>query len=139
MDTFYNRMRDIRKDNDKTQQQVADHLSIQRNQYQLYESGKRYIPIDLFIKFCEYFEVSADYILGLEKGLNWPRDFKKGGKTKQITNSAKYIFLLSIRTSWALRAIDVLLSLQTTFLGSLTENRYRDKIGVPLTAVLLCL
>ncbi len=37
---FYQRIRDIREDNDLSQQQAADILGITRQQYQLYESGK---------------------------------------------------------------------------------------------------
>jgi len=73
MDEFYKKMKEIRQDAEETQQNIADILNITRPQYQLYESGKRYMPIDLFIKFCEHYKVSADYILGLPKGLNWPR------------------------------------------------------------------
>ncbi len=66
MDTFYNRMRAVREDSDTSQRTIAEHLKITQQQYQLYESGKRYIPIDLLIEFCRYFHVSADYILGLD-------------------------------------------------------------------------
>ena len=74
MDTFYNRMKETRKDADTSQKKIAEHLNISQQQYQLYESGKRYIPLDLLKEFCIYFQVSSDYILGLEKGLKWPRD-----------------------------------------------------------------
>lgn len=73
MVAFYERMRQTRKDSDKSQQDVADLLQITRQQYQLYESGKRYIPVDLLATFCKYFNVSADYILGLPDDLEWPR------------------------------------------------------------------
>ena len=36
-------------------------------------TGKRYMPIDILAKFCQHYSVSADYILGLPKGLQWPR------------------------------------------------------------------
>ena len=73
MADFYERMRQTRKDSDKSQQDIADFLQITRQQYQLYESGKRYIPVDLLAAFCKYFNVSADYILGLPEDLKWPR------------------------------------------------------------------
>ena len=73
MTTFYDRMKQVRKDADKNQQDVADLLQISRQQYQLYESGKRYIPVDLLTTFCRCFNVSADYILGLPDTLKWPR------------------------------------------------------------------
>ena len=70
---FYQKMKEIRLDNDNTQEQVAYVLKITRQQYQLYESNKRQIPVDLLVKFCKHYRISADYILGLPRGLNWPR------------------------------------------------------------------
>ena len=61
----YNRIKELREDNDKIQQEVADYLNITRPQYQLYESGKRSLPIDLLKELCKYYNVSADYILEL--------------------------------------------------------------------------
>lgn len=66
-------MKDTRMDAEETQQQIADILQITRQQYQLYESGKRSLPVDLLKVFCQHYHVSADYILGLPKGLEWPR------------------------------------------------------------------
>lgn len=59
------RLRDCREDSDKTQADIAQVLSISKQQYQLYESGKRTIPIDLLIKLAKYYEVSLDYLAGL--------------------------------------------------------------------------
>ncbi len=63
---FYQRIRDIREDNDMTQQQVADVLQISRPQYSLYETGKREIPVHLLKKLAEYYKVSTDYLIGLK-------------------------------------------------------------------------
>lgn len=71
---YFDRMREIRDDADETQQNIADCLKITRQQYQLYESGKRTIPIDLLQLFCRHYKVSSDYLLGLPKNLKWPKD-----------------------------------------------------------------
>ena len=63
---FTKRMRDLREDRDLKQEDVAKILNITRQQYQLYESGKRKLPIDLLIGLCEFYNVSSDYILGLK-------------------------------------------------------------------------
>lgn len=70
---YYERMKEIRTDADETQQQIADVLGITQPQYQLYESGKRGIPVELLGVFCGHYRVSADYVLGLRSGLAWPR------------------------------------------------------------------
>lgn len=70
---YYDRMKSVRQDHDATQADVAILLGISQPQYQLYESGKRSIPIDLLIVFCQHYGVSADYILGLPRDSQWPR------------------------------------------------------------------
>ena len=62
---FYQRIRDLREDADLSQQQVAELLEITRQQYQLYESGKREMPFHLIIKLALYYKVSIDYIAGI--------------------------------------------------------------------------
>ena len=62
---IYQRLRDLREDNDKKQEDIAAVLSISRQQYQLYESGKREIPFHLVIKLAEFYNVTIDYIAGL--------------------------------------------------------------------------
>lgn len=62
---FTKRMRDLREDRDLKQDDIANILKITRQQYQLYESGKRKLPIDQLIQLCKFYNVSADYILGL--------------------------------------------------------------------------
>ncbi|MBP3794013.1 MAG: helix-turn-helix transcriptional regulator [Ruminococcus sp.] len=61
---YYQRVRDIREDNDMTQKQVAQILGITTQQYQLYESGKREMPMHLFILLADHYEVSIDYFVG---------------------------------------------------------------------------
>ena len=61
---FYQKVRDIREDFDLSQQQVADILGITRQQYQLYESGKREMPVHHFITLAEYYNVTIDYLAG---------------------------------------------------------------------------
>ena len=61
---FYHRIRDIREDSDLKQLAIAIELGITQPQYQLYESGKREIPVHLLIRLCEFYGVSLDWITG---------------------------------------------------------------------------
>jgi len=61
----YQRLRDLREDNDKKQEAIALILGITRQQYQLYESGKRELPMHHFITLAKYYNVSLDYLAGL--------------------------------------------------------------------------
>ncbi len=61
---FYKRIRDLREDNDKTQQEIANFLGMKQPQYYRYETGSRDVPSDILIKLADYYGVSVDYILG---------------------------------------------------------------------------
>lgn len=67
------KLQEIRQDCDTLQKEVASYLGITQEQYSLYETGKRQIPIKHLRNFCLYFHVSADYILDLPRDLDWPR------------------------------------------------------------------
>lgn len=62
---YYQRLRDMREDSDLTQKQVGELLGITTQQYQLYESGKREMPMHLFIVLAKHYNVSLDYLAGL--------------------------------------------------------------------------
>lgn len=62
---FFKRLKDLREDNDLKQESIAIFLNITRQQYGLYETGKRTIPIDLLIKLSKFYNVSIDYIVGI--------------------------------------------------------------------------
>ena len=61
----YQRLRDVREDADKKQEDIALVLNITRQQYQLYESGKREMPMHHFVLLAKYYNVSLDYLAGL--------------------------------------------------------------------------
>ncbi len=66
MKTYYERLRDLREDNDLTQQQVADILGTSQTMYARYERGANEMPIRHLKKLCEHYNISADYILGIK-------------------------------------------------------------------------
>lgn len=66
-------LKELRIDNDLTQEQVAKVIKTTQGYYSKYELGIRDMPINRLIELCMFYGVSADYILGLPKGLKWPR------------------------------------------------------------------
>lgn len=70
---FNEKLRETRKDLDIGQKELADLLKITQQQYSLYETGKRSMPADYLPALCQRLGVSSDYLLGLPKGLLWPR------------------------------------------------------------------
>ena len=59
------RMKNLRQDNDFSQQQIADILGIAQTTYSQYELYKRPMPIEYLVALCKLYNVSADYMLGL--------------------------------------------------------------------------
>jgi len=64
-DCMYQRIRDLREDNDLTQKQVAKILCCSQQVYSNYELGQRDIPTAVLIALSNHYKVSTDYILGL--------------------------------------------------------------------------
>ena len=59
------RMRNLREDNDLTQQQIAVLLGTSQTMYARYERGANEMPIRHLIRLAKYYDVSTDYLLGL--------------------------------------------------------------------------
>lgn len=78
---YIRRLKDTREDKDMLQKQIAIVLEITRQQYGLYESGQRTIPIEKLIKLAEFYGTSTDYLLGLtDEQKPYPR--RKESKNK---------------------------------------------------------
>ena len=69
MSDYAQRIRELRIDHDKSQAQIALLLGTSKNQVGKYERGEQEMPIKHLLTLCEYYKVSADYILGLPSGL----------------------------------------------------------------------
>lgn len=62
---FYQRLRDMREDADKTQAEIAKVLETVRQQYARWETGAQEIPLHHLITLAKYYNVSLDYLAGL--------------------------------------------------------------------------
>lgn len=49
---------------EKTQTEIADYLNVRQTTYSKYERGVIGIPIEVFIKLADYYDVSIDYLVG---------------------------------------------------------------------------
>ncbi len=59
----YERLRNLREERKMTQPQIANLLKITRQQYSLYEIGRREIPVHHLRILAMFYGVSSDYIL----------------------------------------------------------------------------
>ena len=62
---YYQRIRDLREDSDKTQADLAEYLGTTAQHYGKYENGNAEIPFERAILLAKYYNVSLDYIAGL--------------------------------------------------------------------------
>ncbi len=61
---YIKRIHDLRIDHDLTQREVANLLGTSQTMYARYERGANELPIHHLLALCEFYRVSADYLLG---------------------------------------------------------------------------
>lgn len=60
-------IRELREDHELKQKDIAKLLGTTQQVYSRYENGENEIPVRHIITLCKFYNVSADYILGLKK------------------------------------------------------------------------
>ena len=71
--TYQERIKNIREDRDLTQAQVGKLLNKSQQGYNHIEAGRAELKIDDLVKLCKFYNLSADYIIGLT---NKPKTYK---------------------------------------------------------------
>lgn len=64
---FGNRLRALRTGKGWTQEELASRLRLTKSVVSAYETSLRYPSYDILIRICSIFNVSSDYMLGIEK------------------------------------------------------------------------
>ena len=62
---MYKRLRDLREDFDKSQEEIAKIIGTSQSYYAQYENGKRSVPFERMVILAKYYNVSLDYLAGL--------------------------------------------------------------------------
>lgn len=65
METIKSKLSMLRKQMNKTQEQIANELGIARTTYAMYEQGNRTPDYEILIKLAHYYNTTTDYLLGL--------------------------------------------------------------------------
>lgn len=63
MQTFTEKLKGLREDNDLTQAQVAQVLGTSQTMYARYERGANEMPIHHLVTICRLYNISADFLL----------------------------------------------------------------------------
>jgi len=61
------KLKALRQSRSLTQKQLAEHLELVPASVSSYETGGNYPSADVIVKLCRFFDVSADYLLGLSE------------------------------------------------------------------------
>lgn len=62
---YRERIRNVREDHDLTQAEVGKLLNKSQQGYNHIEAGRAELKIEDLIKLCRYYDLSADYLIGL--------------------------------------------------------------------------
>ena len=60
----------LRKQKNVSQKEVANAIGITLSAYSNYEQGIREPSLQILVSICKYFDVSSDYLLGLDEYIN---------------------------------------------------------------------
>ena len=66
MKKYYERLRELREDNDLKQSDIARVLGTTQQVYSRYENGINEMPVRHLVTLCRFYGVSADNVLGLD-------------------------------------------------------------------------
>lgn len=64
---MFDRIRELRIDNDMSQQEVANYIGMSQTGYSKYETGDTTPPAETLIRLAKLYNTSVDYILGVTK------------------------------------------------------------------------
>lgn len=70
---YFEKLKSLRIDRDLYQKDIAKILGIDQQYYSKYEMGKNELPLRHLMTLCKFYNVSADYILGLPDDLDYPK------------------------------------------------------------------
>jgi len=65
VNNMYSRIRELRLENNLSQEKVASLLNMSQTGYSKYETGENDIPTKVLIKLAKFYRTSIDYLLDL--------------------------------------------------------------------------
>lgn len=85
MATFSERLKELRKAKNMTQENFAKHFFITKSAVSKYENGVNTPESKLLQKIADYFEVSTDYLLGRSDERNYTLNSSKLNEPKKLS------------------------------------------------------
>jgi transcriptional regulator with XRE-family HTH domain len=83
---FGDKLRALRLEKNITQQQLADRIELTSSSVSAYEKNLKYPSLDVLIRICEYFNTSADYLIGLSNSMDLKLSVLTDEQVKLVTH-----------------------------------------------------
>lgn len=123
-------MKELREESGLKQKEIADVMNVSKGSYSMWECGTDTIPLKRLNEFCNYFDVSIDYTVGLSKKRKYP-NLKPDIKIKVASENLK-----KIRNKKGLTQVEISEALN---INQPTWNRYEKGHNLILTVTLVTL
>lgn len=78
------RIKEIRKENNLNQTQLGEILNVNQRTISQYENETRDLSTSIIIEICKHFNISADYLLGIDKDIDIKNEFEYTDGTHTI-------------------------------------------------------
>lgn len=124
------RMKEIREGAQMRQREVAEVMGVSKGSYSMWECGTDTIPLKRLNQFCNYFNVSMDYVTGLTNRKRYPNE------KKDINNDTTSENLKKIRKKQELTQVQISEALE---INQPTWNRYEKGHNLILTTTIVSL
>lgn len=85
MNGFSDKLRELR--GKRSIQEASEHIGISRVALTRYETGERKPNIEILHKICKYYNVTSDYLIGIDNNLSDYENLKKENKQLKETIS----------------------------------------------------
>lgn len=128
MNMQFPRMREIREDAGLKQKDIAEAMNVTKGSYSMWECGTDTIPLRRLNQFCNYFNVSIDYVVGFNNKKRY-QDAKPDIKLKITGENLK-----KIRNKKGLTQVEISKELN---INQPTWNRYENSKSLILTVVIV--
>lgn len=84
MTNFKNKLKELRKENNITQKELAKFLNVRNTTISAWEVGDNEPDLTTLVKIAKYFYVTTDYLLGIENEDGTHKTYKEEFEYKNI-------------------------------------------------------
>lgn len=91
---FKYRLRDLRREKNLTGTELGKIFNLKKTTISSWENGKSYPEVETLLKLAKYFDVSLDYLMGLNNATPEDKSILDGLTEEQLISAKNYIEFL---------------------------------------------